>query len=330
MTTGEKIRFYRNRLGLSQEELGQKLTANRQTVEFWESDEATPTVKELIRLKKLFGVTVDELLSDGADVPKTAAEPKEFYQFVYPAEELAKMNNTTRKIGLNLQMPQIITLIALLLAGFCIDNVSGGAEFMFGFLLAVGLLFWKNRHMIKKNQHKNLTKIAQSCYQYQVFDNYFTLTIRRNDEVVRTSKFYFEEVEQLFDIGEYFLPFVAGQTFILRKADLAKDSAFYRYITCYPTRIRRANDKWRLLSGVFTAAAFLSFCGGAALALRSGTRFIPAQNMRVFLWFLPVPLASVVYGFVLKARGYPYKTNVIVGIIITILLCVYGCFSFIF
>ena len=37
-----------------------------------------------------------------------------------------------------------------------------------------------------------------------------------------------------------------------------------------------------------------------------------------------------IYGFVLKAKGCKYKKNVIIGIIMTILLCIYGSFSFIF
>lgn len=44
----------------------------------------------------------------------------------------------------------------------------------------------------------------------------------------------------------------------------------------------------------------------------------------------PIPIASIVWGFVLKSKGCKYKKNIIVGIIMTVLLCMYGSFTFIF
>lgn len=63
MTIGEKIQKYRKELGMSQEELGQKLRLSRQTISFWEKDQTVPTLDNLMRLKEILGVTVDELLS---------------------------------------------------------------------------------------------------------------------------------------------------------------------------------------------------------------------------------------------------------------------------
>ena len=44
MTIGEKIQKYRKDLGLSQEELGQKLIVSRQTLSLWEKDQTVPTI----------------------------------------------------------------------------------------------------------------------------------------------------------------------------------------------------------------------------------------------------------------------------------------------
>ena len=64
MTVGEKIQLYRKRNGLSQEELGQKLLVSRQTVSLWEMDKTLPTVDNLLRLKEIFSVSVDDILSE--------------------------------------------------------------------------------------------------------------------------------------------------------------------------------------------------------------------------------------------------------------------------
>ena len=46
--------------------------------------------------------------------------------------------------------------------------------------------------------------------------------------------------------------------------------------------------------------------------------------------FLPVPIASIVLGFILKKKHFYYKKNIIIGIFIIIELCVFGSFFLIF
>lgn len=62
MALGENIQFYRKKCGLSQEELGQRLLVSRQTVSLWEKNQTAPTLDNLMRLKEVFGVSVDDIL----------------------------------------------------------------------------------------------------------------------------------------------------------------------------------------------------------------------------------------------------------------------------
>jgi hypothetical protein len=49
------------------------------------------------------------------------------------------------------------------------------------------------------------------------------------------------------------------------------------------------------------------------------------------MWLaLPVPCACLVVGFMLKKRGFPWKKQVICGILIAALLLLFGSYSFIF
>jgi transcriptional regulator with XRE-family HTH domain len=72
MTVGEKIQFYRKAQGMSQEELGKRLFVSRQTVSLWEKDQTVPTIDNLMRLKEIFGVSLDKILSpeDGVEMTK--------------------------------------------------------------------------------------------------------------------------------------------------------------------------------------------------------------------------------------------------------------------
>lgn len=62
MTLGEQIQALRKGLGLSQEELGEKLGVARQSVSKWESGATVPELDKIIAMSKLFGVSVGSLL----------------------------------------------------------------------------------------------------------------------------------------------------------------------------------------------------------------------------------------------------------------------------
>ena len=62
MTIGESILKRRKDLGFSQEELAEKLLVSRQTISLWEKDQTQPTIDNLMRLKEIFGVSIDKVL----------------------------------------------------------------------------------------------------------------------------------------------------------------------------------------------------------------------------------------------------------------------------
>ncbi len=64
MTFGEKLKNLRKANGMSQEKLAEKLCVSRQAVTKWETDCGTPDIDNMIAISKLFGITVDELLSE--------------------------------------------------------------------------------------------------------------------------------------------------------------------------------------------------------------------------------------------------------------------------
>lgn len=70
MTLGERMKEYREREGLTQEQLAERLNVSRQAVAKWERDGGLPDIENLIELSRRMGVTLDELLGL---TPKTAA-----------------------------------------------------------------------------------------------------------------------------------------------------------------------------------------------------------------------------------------------------------------
>ena len=62
MTFGEKLQSLRQKAGMSQDALAEKLNVSRQAVSRWERDETMPETEKVVMLADLFGVTTDYLL----------------------------------------------------------------------------------------------------------------------------------------------------------------------------------------------------------------------------------------------------------------------------
>ena len=67
MKVGQKIQQLRKELGMSQEELGQRLLVSRQTISQWEIGQTLPAIDNLIRLRDIFGISIDEILGISKD-----------------------------------------------------------------------------------------------------------------------------------------------------------------------------------------------------------------------------------------------------------------------
>ena len=86
----------RKEKGLSQEELADKLAVSRQAISKWERGESLPDTDNLIRLAKLYGVSIDEIVGikdsgeDAATVEKSAAASP-----AYASEENSESGEST-------------------------------------------------------------------------------------------------------------------------------------------------------------------------------------------------------------------------------------------
>ena len=70
MNLNEKIFQHRKKLGLSQEELANRLGVTRQSVSKWELGDSQPDLDMIVKLAKLFGVSTDYLLQADAEIPQ--------------------------------------------------------------------------------------------------------------------------------------------------------------------------------------------------------------------------------------------------------------------
>lgn len=69
MDLAERLAALRKRAGLSQGDVAERLNVSRQAVSRWETGLTVPSTDNLSRLGRLYGVTLDELLSYSAALP---------------------------------------------------------------------------------------------------------------------------------------------------------------------------------------------------------------------------------------------------------------------
>jgi transcriptional regulator with XRE-family HTH domain len=333
MTVGDKIQIYRKSLGMSQEELGQRLLVSRQTISQWEKGQTVPTIDNLIRLKEIFGISVDKILNIENSNETKEQEPYETYKFSFAHGEIDEIYKL-QKSSL-FKRPITFTLVSILLIMFFVSSSAPG--FLIG--LAFGMFFIGSVSHIKgilaykKAWENSKDRIFLSTYEYKIYDSYLLITIYRGNEIIRESKCYFTDIEQIQHVGKYLFFQFDGQSFIIRKSELIENSFFYSFMYRNPAKIiqQAALDKWRVLSIILFVASLFSILGALTLVgVVSSVNHLFVDNMWLFFLLTPIPITSVILGFILKSKGYKYKKNIIAGIIMTLFLCIYGSFTFIF
>lgn len=68
----EQLKAHRTKLGLSQEELAERIYVSRQTISNWETDRTYPDVQSLLLLSSLFETSIDELVKGDVEAMEDA------------------------------------------------------------------------------------------------------------------------------------------------------------------------------------------------------------------------------------------------------------------
>ena len=331
MTVGEKIQFYRKEQGLSQEELGKKLLVSRQTISLWENDQTVPTIDNLIRLKEIFGISVDDILGVSEET-QAVEQPKEEYRLSFTKDEVMKICKAEQS-----KLIRKIVLVVLLssVSLFTAYNSSfSGSEYMIAGVSATCIFLLLN-HLVKfrKAWKKNAEKVSSSDYEYRVYDDYFNVIIRHQGEKVRDFKYSFDDILNMTQVDDFITMQFGSGLFLLRKSDLKENSVFYNLLSKMSQKrdLTVPRNKWRLISIISLIASLLSPLAAFLASSEMLFRYYDTSTqeyMWVFFAFVPIPIASVVVGFIMKSKGYVYLKNIVVGIIVAVLLCLFGTFFF--
>lgn len=140
-SVGERLLALRNKNGLTQEDLAERLDVSRQSISKWELNKTLPDVEKLIQLSEIYQVSMDFLIkgkeeNSDREIQNIKMEKQERK----PAEEMEqaageeKEEDKVKAVGWNMEhtVKQFVLLVCIFLSGlFCLCMFFAAGRFLF-------------------------------------------------------------------------------------------------------------------------------------------------------------------------------------------------------
>lgn len=136
MRIGSRINQLRKLAGMTQEQMAEKLNVSRQTISKWEAGATLPDLESVVRISRIFRVSLDELLTGEEEEMGDTERRNERITL----EDLTKMNLHNRKMTLLLTGGLIFLMVSVLTAVFVMSLrfTTDSIEYMLYRYIAVG------------------------------------------------------------------------------------------------------------------------------------------------------------------------------------------------
>ncbi len=336
MQLNENIQFHRKRLSLSQEELGKMLFVSRQTVSMWEKGQTIPSVDNLVRLGEIFSISVDELLKgETPEAASTEAQAKETYTQQFSEEEVTGICKSLYGGRYKRNIWLLIGMMLMLIASV----ISGAEDIVIGFIIMLTVLVSATvigaYRVYRKILHEFVPRVSASAYQYEMCADGFYASVFREEECVLKSKVRFDDITRMQQMGDITLLVIGRIFYMIRQAEVEQGVILRTYMMTHPEKVKkmRPQNAWTRASLALFIMSLISIFGAlwlwSLLDSAMGNPVGPVNSWACFPMTV-LPISSVVFGIVAWRRGHKFKKNLIAGIIMTIVLCIYGSFVFIF
>lgn len=334
MNLGDKILKYRKKIGLSQEELGFKLGVTRQSVSLWENNLSQPTLENLTSLAKIFNITIDQLCEteiENIEKNDNGAFLKASMQYnekIYKKTYFIFQKNNLLIIIISLVASLLLLINSILTNEYIALYASIFFFILFIVCLIKYLLFIKNSVKNALENHPGL-----SC-EYYFFDDYIEIistSLKTKSEAIKK----YVEIKKISHDENYTYLFFNDSFIVFNKSNLNNPKLFSLLSGSKNKNNHNGKMKHVLLSLFILSivSLFLSLIIIAILVANSPLPDFPlsmSEYMWIFYLFLPISIISIILGIIYLKKGYRCKKNIIGGIIITLLLSIYGSFYFVF
>lgn len=163
----QKIKKLRTQKGWSQEDFAEKLHVSRQAVSKWENGQGFPETEKLVKMSRLFHVSLDYLLKDEDHPLEVQGMTEEGY---YASQEVVEAYLLNKKQGAKRIASGVAILISSILLPMYFQEAFSYVLFMMIVAIGVAILVWQG---LSVKAYKELET------QPLVFDNSFIQGFRQ-------------------------------------------------------------------------------------------------------------------------------------------------------
>lgn len=169
----QKLKKMRAQKGWSQEEFAEKLQVSRQAVSKWENGQGFPETEKLVKMSRLFQVSLDYLLKDEDQLLGEQGTTEEGY---YASQEVVEAYLLNKKQGAQKIALGVAILIASITLPMYLQETFGYVLFMMIVAVGVAILVWQG---FSVKEYKELET------QPLVFDDSFIQEFRQKSSANR-------------------------------------------------------------------------------------------------------------------------------------------------
>ena len=332
---GDKIQFYRKNNNMSQEELADSLGVTRECIGLWELEQSMPSTENLIKMSELFNVSIDELCGNKKEkIDVYIAKGESIYdkQLLKKAYlQFSKSRIVLDIVGIILSL---IIIIIQVIRKVSVPYIIFVTVVCLMFITLLFILIYQIKKRISSTIKIN-PNIKSTYYFYNDYIEAFTKTIDGNS----TKQLFYKDVKKK-EVTSDTLYLLFDNSFIAIKLENidSKEKLLEKFQL---TNILRNGQKYNpIMNKILLTLFVLSLCSImfalVSVAICDNFSIYPkclgtfAENMWIFFLFLPIPVASLVMGFIYRIKGYKCIKNIISGSIMTFILFVFGMFTFTF
>lgn len=229
MTVGERLQSYRKQHNLSQEELAKQLFVTRQTISLWETDQTLPTIDNLVRLKDILDVSIDDILTGPEDKPEEENQPLESYEFKYSKPIFKSVFKTVNVKSFLTHLVLTLLLILNTVRTYFVvtDDISKGLYW--GFTVIAVIFFIRYIISMAKVGKASKNNALKNEYQYDVFEDSIKLTVAKDGQAITAKTITPENIPRCWSTNSLYIFIYQNSIYALKKQCLDSNSHLHLF-----------------------------------------------------------------------------------------------------
>ncbi|MBQ8496597.1 MAG: hypothetical protein IJ489_03970 [Clostridia bacterium] len=264
--------------------------------------------------------------------------PAEIHSFRFSENDIEILYKKVRKpIRLNFFVWlafSLLFIIQITILKFVIhDEIEPFVYFAFGMSFTLTIIYFATlrRHKKSWGTMKEI-RLMTECH-YEIYGDCIILRLIRDDKLYYLRRIKYSDIKSVQIFPDHYSFIHANEQHIIFKKYLKKDSLipkiFENTVPAQKTAPRKQPKTSPVIAWLLFFAALLAPIGAylctSLLGKMNGASF---QNMWTFFAFLIFPIASFVYGLYLSSKKENCVKNIVIGILISLILCLFGSFTF--